>query len=65
MRALYAHLWTGADVPIEYIRLKMCRDVYHCTPTELDAVPWRVIAEDLTMMAVETEVQKRWQKRRS
>jgi hypothetical protein len=44
---------------MEYIRLVMCRDVYHCTPTELEAVPWRVIQEDLVMMQIERKVRER------
>ena len=30
------HLWTGGPPPPEYIELILCRDVYHCTPSELD-----------------------------
>jgi hypothetical protein len=48
---------------MEYIRLIMCRDVYHCTPTELEAVPWRIIQEDLTMMHVERTVRARRNKK--
>lgn len=44
---------------MEYVRLVMCRDVYHCTPTELEAVPWRIIQEDLIMMNVERTVRER------
>lgn len=31
------HLWTAAPPPPEYVDLLLCRDVYHCTPAELDA----------------------------
>jgi hypothetical protein len=48
---------------MEYIRLIMCRDVYHCTPTELEQVPWRTIQEDLTMIAVERTVRTRRNKK--
>jgi hypothetical protein len=48
---------------MEYIRLIMCRDVYHCTPTELEAVPWSVIQEDLTMIAVERTIRARRNKK--
>lgn len=48
---------------MEYIRLIMCRDVYHCTPTELEAVPWQVIHEDLVMMQVERMVRERRNKK--
>jgi hypothetical protein len=61
--ALMSHLWTGDVAPLEYIRLVMCRDVYHCTPTELDAVPWQTIQQDLLMMSVERTVQQRRSKK--
>ncbi len=48
---------------MEYIRLIMCRDVYHCTPTELEAVPWRIIQQDITMMHVERTVRARRNKK--
>jgi len=41
----------------------MCRDVYHCTPTELDKVPWRIIREDLEMISIERSVEKRRSKK--
>jgi len=63
MKALSAHLWVGEEAPMEYIRLIMCRDVYHCTPTELEAVPWRVIQEDLAMMQIERTVRTRRNKK--
>jgi hypothetical protein len=57
--ALTAHLWVGEAAPMQYIRLVMCRDVYHCTPAQLEEVPWRTIQEDLFMMGVERSVQTR------
>jgi len=54
-----AHLWTGDVAPMEYIRLVMCRDVYHCTPAEIEAVPWLTIQQDLLMMSVERTVRQR------
>ena len=53
------HLWTKSKAPLQYIRLFLCRDVYHCTPADLAQVPWRVIAEDLAMIEVEREVSRR------
>jgi hypothetical protein len=29
------HLWTGGPQPIELLELRLCRDVYHCTPSQL------------------------------
>jgi len=45
--------------PMQYIRLVMCRDVYHCTPAELEAVSWVTIQEDLMMLGVERSIQQR------
>ena len=44
---------------MEYVRLVMCRDVYHCTPTELEKVPWRTIQEDLVMIGIEHTIRER------
>jgi hypothetical protein len=30
-----AHLWARHPPPMEYIELLFCRDIYHCTPSEL------------------------------
>lgn len=48
---------------MEYIRLVMCRDVYHCTPAQLEAVSWKTIQEDLFMMRIEREVRQRRSKK--
>jgi len=48
---------------MEYIRLVMCRDVYHCTPTQLEEVSWKTIQEDLLMMGVERTIQQRRSKK--
>jgi len=48
---------------MEYVRLVMCRDVYHCTPTELEAVSWKTIQEDLFMIGIERSVQARRSKK--
>jgi hypothetical protein len=29
------HLWADAPAPWEYIELILCRDVYHCRPSDL------------------------------
>lgn len=53
------HLWTGEPPPPEYIRLVMCRDVYHCTPLEFERIPWWIIRQDLQMMSIERDMQRR------
>lgn len=41
-------------MPIEYLELVLCRDVYHCTPAMLP--DWQTISEHLALMAIEAEV---------
>jgi len=36
----------------------LCRDVYHCTPTELAKVPARVALAHLTCLSVENKVRE-------
>lgn len=51
-----AHLWTSSSAPYEYMELILCRDVYHCPPSQLP--PWHTIRKHLAMMEVEAQVQK-------
>lgn len=41
---------------MEYLELVLCRDVYHCTPSELAAEDWRTIEAHLEVMAAEAQV---------
>lgn len=41
-------------MPIEYLELVLCRDVYHCTPAMLP--DWQTISEHLALMTIEAEV---------
>jgi hypothetical protein len=43
---------------MEYIELYLCRDVYHCTPTDLDKIPYDTIRLHLEMIAIEHEVKE-------
>lgn len=36
---MQTHLYTGGPAPPEYVEMKLCRDIYHCTPIELEEVP--------------------------
>lgn len=52
------HRWTGSgDAPWDYIELQLCRDVYHCLPSELDAEEWDRISRHLDMMDVEAKTE--------
>lgn len=53
-----AHLHTGYEPPIEYVGLVLCRDVYGCLPSQLDAEPADTILEHLYMLGVEGEYRK-------
>ena len=52
---LWTHLWTGGPQPIEMLRYRMCRYIYHCTPIELDAVPIGRIMTDMLCANVEAQ----------
>ena len=56
---LLAHLWTGGgDTPWEYVDLRLCRDVYHCLPSALEAEDARTILTHLEFMAKEARVDR-------
>lgn len=40
------------------MELVLCRDVYHCTPSELDAQDWERVATHLICLDVEAKVRK-------
>jgi hypothetical protein len=42
--------------PAEFTELVLCRDVYHCLPSELEQEDWRVISGHIEMIRVENEV---------
>lgn len=45
-------------MPLEYMELYLCREVYHCTPVELDKVPLPRILTHLTVLDIEAKMQK-------
>ena len=52
-------LYTGGKaMPLEYTRLQLCRDVYHCSQTELEEQPWVTVMLDIRMMGVENKVRR-------
>lgn len=51
------YLWTkNGEAPPEYIELVLCRDVYHCTPAELDEQDWERVDTHLRLINTESEV---------
>lgn len=53
-----ACLWLGRPAPPEYIDLILKRDVYHCTPSELDAQDAEAILQDLVILETEGKVNR-------
>ncbi len=49
-------LWLGDELPAEYVDLYLCRDVYHCTPSQLAAEDAVEIQKHLAMLAAEAQV---------
>lgn len=44
------------DPPDEYQDMVLCRDIYHCLPSELDGQDWDRIETHLICMDVEAKV---------
>ena len=52
-------LWTGSgEVPWEYVELQLCRDIYHCLPSQLAREDYDTIQIHLFLMGVENEVEE-------
>ena len=51
-----AHLWANDTAPIEYLELILCRDVFHCTPSQLRAEDYRDVMAALQCLEVEARV---------
>jgi hypothetical protein len=43
-------------MPTALLALQLCRDVYHCTPQALAAIPLQTVADHLIVLQVEGEV---------
>ena len=53
-----AYLMGGGDPPPEYIDLFLCRDVFHCTPSELYDEDASVVQTFLDVLDAEGQYQK-------
>ena len=49
---MYLHVGAG-QAPAAYVRLLLCREVYHCTPSQIKREKLRDILQDLACMEVE------------
>jgi hypothetical protein len=44
--------------PWEYVQLRLCRDIYHCTPSELDGQDWATVEAHLQIINTEEEIRR-------
>lgn len=53
-------LWTGGGkgAPPDYTDLILCRDVYHCTPSQLDAEDGSRVLMHLALLNAESKVKE-------
>ena len=51
-------LWTHSPAPVEYTELVLCRDVFHCTPSQLRAEDAEDILAALACIEAENYVRK-------
>jgi len=48
----------SGEPPWEFISLKLCREIYHCLPSQLGEEDWAEIEYHLYLLGVEAEVQQ-------
>lgn len=51
-------MWTNTGTPIPLLRYRLM-DKFGWTPQQLDAIPWRELQELMTVMSVESAVERR------
>lgn len=54
----YLFLKGTHGAPWEYVELVLCRDIYHCTPSELDQQDLERIMLHIDMMKLEEEIRQ-------
>lgn len=55
---LTSYLHTGSGKPPwEYVELILCRDIYSCTPSELDEQDWQRVLGHMLALSIENKVQ--------
>jgi hypothetical protein len=52
------------DLPDEYVELFLCRDVYHCTPSELGEQDYVTVMNHLSCIAAENALKAARENRR-
>lgn len=58
MAQVLGYYATGGPAPERLIELILCRDVYHCTPVQLQQVDLATIAAHLTCISAEAGAQE-------
>ncbi len=53
------YLETQGTAPPEYVDLVLCRDVYHCPPSELDRQDASTVLAHLVCLSAEEDYRKR------
>ena len=46
------------ELPWLYSEVRLCRDIYHCTPSQLDAEDWDRIQRHIAVMNIEAEAEE-------
>ena len=46
----------GAEIPWAWTELILCRDVYHCRPSELEEEDWATVATHLALLEAKAEM---------
>ena len=52
----------SGPLPLELITLRLCRDVYHCTPSELAKQDLKTVLRHMVVMNAETTVAEKKKK---
>jgi len=52
------HLKKGDPLPFEAIEMHLCRDVYHCLPSQLAEEDWFDVAIHLKIIDIESRIPK-------
>lgn len=56
--AVNPHSKEKREMPWEYVQLRLCRDVYHCTPSALDEEDWATVQTHLRLLDVEARAKE-------
>lgn len=46
------------EMPFQYTMLRLCRDVFHCTPSELLEQDWELVQDIIAVLNAEEEFKR-------